>query len=757
MKKAAFFLTVIALMLATFTSCHKTTSTVEAPVSMDELKVSSEFNWESSRSINLTVGINMLPANIGKLTKISVYSSSPVDESNLLISGAAGYGSPFEYTLTVPSLLKKIYLKVEDGAGFSQIDSVQVSSTINHMFTQNLLKNVMSTATDPDCSGATPEKTLSGNQSYTINNGTWYVTGTFTGSINFGSSGASINVCGTFNPQNINNMGTGCFIAVTQGGTFQMNNSLVMGNGSRLTLFSNSHISLGGLNMNGTTPRIINYGNDFVINSQFSPNGSLENYGSMVLNGGLNVNSTATLFVTTGSLTINGNLNLNTSITNNGSIEVFGQFNLNGGTLYHNCKLIVHQDMNLSSGNLTMNGAYLKETGSLQINSGATILLKNNSMISTSTYQQNTEVQGTGGRSTIKISTSGLINGQSKVNGSIEMLTPTGTLTAGNSANFINGAKITKISTPTNILPVSACNPEGVGGTPPVPDADADGVPDNLDNYPNDATRAFDNYYPSKTSYGSLAFEDLWPAKGDYDLNDLVVDYRYRIVTNAQNKVVDINPNFYVRAAGATLSSGFGIQVDGVLAGQVASVSGNSLHQSYISVASNGVENNQSKAVIIVFDNFNHVIHRAGSNGFYNTDPTLPQGYGDTVKVNIHLASPLAQSIVGSPPYNPFLIKGMNRPVEIHLADHTPTSMANTGLFGTDGDNSIPGNGRYYKTSTNLPWALNFPAKFEYTDERIPIIQGYNHFATWSQSSGSQYPDWYLNQSGYRNPTKIYQ
>ena len=758
MKKIFLLITITLIISGIITGCHKSVTSDPEVSTMDNLKVPAGFSWETSRLVNMAIGIDLLEANIGSLCRISVYDGNPERNGNLLVTGASGYAAPFEYALRIPTTAQKLFLMAEDGNGFSRTDSVTVTDNISYTFTQTLFKSSQSTSSDPDCSGATPAKTLSGNQTYTINNGTWYVTGSFTGSINFGSSGASINVCGNFHPQNINNMGTQCFIAVTQGGTFQMENSLVMGNGSRLTLFSNSHISLGGLNMNGTTPRIINYGNDFVINSQFSPNGSLENYGAMVMNGGLNVNSTATLFVSTGSLTINGNFNLNTTFTNNGAIEVFGQFNLNSGaTLYHNCKMIVHQDMNLNSGNLTMNGAYLKETGSLQINSGATVLLKNNSMFSTSTYGQNTTIQGTGGRSEIKVSSSGYINGQNKVSGSIEMVTPTGLLTTGGSANFNNGATLKAIASGTNIIPVSTCNPEGIGGTPPPSDVDGDGVPDNLDNYPTDATRAFDNYYPSKTTYGTLAFEDLWPSKGDYDLNDLVVDYQFRVVTNAQNKVVDIKPVFHVRAAGAGLSNGFGFQIDGVLKGQVASVSGSSLLHGYISVASNGVENNQDKAVVIVFDNFNNVIHRQGNNGYYHTDPLVTTGYGDTIKMNIHLSSPLALSVVGSPPYNPFLIKNMTRPVEIHLADHLPTSLANTGLFGTGNDNSNAAAGRYYKTASNLPWALNIPVKFDYTSEHIPIIQGYSHFATWAQSAGAQYADWYTNLAGYRSSGKIYQ
>ncbi len=79
---------------------------------------------------------------------------------------------------------------------------------------------------------------------------------------------------------------------------------------------------------------------------------------------------------------------------------------------------------------------------------------------------------------------------------------------------------------------------------PPVADVDGDGIPDDQDDYPNDPLRAFDNYFPA-AGFGSLAFEDLWPGKGDYDFNDVVVDYRFQTVTNALNQVVEIFGTFY--------------------------------------------------------------------------------------------------------------------------------------------------------------------------------------------------------------------
>jgi hypothetical protein len=53
------------------------------------------------------------------------------------------------------------------------------------------------------------------------------------------------------------------------------------------------------------------------------------------------------------------------------------------------------------------------------------------------------------------------------------------------------------------------------------------------------------NCHTNTTSfiYGTLAYEDLWPSKGDYDFNDLVVDYDFNIVKNNQ----EVAQNCYVR------------------------------------------------------------------------------------------------------------------------------------------------------------------------------------------------------------------
>ena len=92
-------------------------------------------------------------------------------------------------------------------------------------------------------------------------------------------------------------------------------------------------------------------------------------------------------------------------------------------------------------------------------------------------------------------------------------------------------------------------------------DQDLDGVPDNSDDYPTDPTKAFNNYTPSKSGYSSLAYEDLWPGKGDYDFNDMVITYRFNEITNAQNQVVEIDATLIPEAIGASYHSAFAFQL----------------------------------------------------------------------------------------------------------------------------------------------------------------------------------------------------
>jgi len=287
-------------------------------------------------------------------------------------------------------------------------------------------------------------------------------------------------------------------------------------------------------------------------------------------------------------------------------------------------------------------------------------------------------------------------------------------------------------------------------------DSDGDGVSDSEDTYPNDPARAFKNYFPAD-GFGSLAFEDLWPGKGDYDFNDLVVDYRFTIVTNSANKVTEVLSTFVTRALGAEFANGFGFQFPGanILSSNVQ-VEGCKLLDNYITLNDNGTEANQNKVTVIVFDNAKKIMQSVSGFGV-NVVPGTPYVKPDTMVVNIGF-TPGVYSIsdLNLNNFNPFLIVNKERGKEIHLPNYAPTNLADPAYFNTSEDASNPSTGVYYKTAENLPWAINLASSYDYTIEGAMVTNAYTKFRNWAETSGLQFPDWYVKKDGYRNTGSIY-
>jgi LruC domain-containing protein len=287
-------------------------------------------------------------------------------------------------------------------------------------------------------------------------------------------------------------------------------------------------------------------------------------------------------------------------------------------------------------------------------------------------------------------------------------------------------------------------------------DTDGDGVLDQLDAFPNDPSKAFITYAPSLTEWSTLAFEDNWPNKGDYDLNDLVVNYRYTFVSNSRNGVVEMTGEYQPVAAGAAYKNGFGVQFP-IAASAVASVSGQSLLKNYIQLGANQVEAGQSRAVIIPFDNHENLLKNPDGFSQVNTDLNRAKVVPSKATVNIRFTSPIPMATLGTAPFNPFLIVNQIRGTEIHLPNNAPTDRATAALFGTGEDNTTSATGRFYLSKENSPWGLSFTDAFTYPTEGKPIHEAYLHFNDWVKSGGVLYKDWYVNTgTGYRNSLGIY-
>ncbi|MET1258064.1 LruC domain-containing protein [Flagellimonas sp. DF-77] len=254
-------------------------------------------------------------------------------------------------------------------------------------------------------------------------------------------------------------------------------------------------------------------------------------------------------------------------------------------------------------------------------------------------------------------------------------------------------------------------------------DADGDGINDELDDFPFDPNKAFNNFQPSVNSTGKLVYEDLWPSQGDYDFNDLALDYSFNLIANGDNLVTSLDATFTIENIGGSLHNGFAfvLPIDPSL---IDGIEGQVLNGTYESVAANGTETgtNTDETVIIV------------AGDCFDLE-------GQTLSLTIDFTTPIDPNALGDVPFNTFLIANQDRAKEVHLPDLPPTSKAD--YLGTADDFSDPASGRYYKTDTNLPWALNIYEGFQTPPESIPITLQYPRFVNWANSGGTQDLDWY--------------
>ena len=282
-------------------------------------------------------------------------------------------------------------------------------------------------------------------------------------------------------------------------------------------------------------------------------------------------------------------------------------------------------------------------------------------------------------------------------------------------------------------------------------------------------------FYPSKTGFGTIAFEDSWPHTADYDMNDLVVDYNVEAVLDPadNNYISAINMKIILRAAGAGFSNGFGISFKYWWSSSevydIADVTGTHLTESIISNNANGTENGTTFPSIILFDNAKTLL--VGSS---NTDPTKSFLTPDTLEISINFNTPVINWNLEFPLQNPFIFVDQNRGREIHLGDNYPTLLADPSLFRTSADdteqlvidemytrsvNMGGGAMKAYKTAAphNLPWGILISdSKFVYPTERSVILDGYTYFGNWAEAWGWNYTDWYEDNSGFRDNSYLY-
>lgn len=214
---------------------------------------------------------------------------------------------------------------------------------------------------------------------------------------------------------------------------------------------------------------------------------------------------------------------------------------------------------------------------------------------------------------------------------------------------------------------------------------------------------------------GTLLFEDIWPSGGDYDMNDVIVEYTQNIIfelgSDGSSIVKQIVDEFTPVWNGATYTNAFAYQID---AAQVGS----------LTLPEGAVYEQDVHSIVVYADNAQSL----------NKTFTIKRTFNGELKKEDIKA------------YNPYIIvhyqAGASNRQEVHLPKMLPTDRADKSLNYTGDDAYYIDKGGKYPFAMDVP-VLNFTPVTERS--RIGSAGEYPGFNHWVNGE-SGYESWYLNK-----------
>ena len=229
---------------------------------------------------------------------------------------------------------------------------------------------------------------------------------------------------------------------------------------------------------------------------------------------------------------------------------------------------------------------------------------------------------------------------------------------------------------------------------------------------------------------GVYAFEDLWPNKGDYDLNDAIVNAKHEKEFNDKGKI--IKETFYLTTYQnyVELTNGLALTLN--------------TKKEPSSIAMKKVASGSTEAEEVSFTKDGNVYYLTEDfNGELGTTYILELTYTNPLESSADLAS-----------IQPFIYRSEgNQNWEVHIPMEAPTTKMNTSYFGKGDDRSNPADGSYFVRQGNYPFGFYLKnadiSAFEETilkreNESISIDKFFPGFLDWSISGGTTNQDWYL-------------
>ncbi|MCL1145402.1 LruC domain-containing protein [Shewanella marinintestina] len=268
------------------------------------------------------------------------------------------------------------------------------------------------------------------------------------------------------------------------------------------------------------------------------------------------------------------------------------------------------------------------------------------------------------------------------------------------------------------------------------------------------------NYYPSSSTFTTLAYEDLYPDQGDFDMNDVVVQLRI-IEYVKNNKVRRIGFEAQLAAMGAAYHNGFAVHLPGVSRGKIKE-SLISWSIDNIEQTESPLETGQTNAVFVFTQDLSDYVTLEQGCEYLRTETGCETAFRTTWSLDIPFDTPVDESIVPAFPYDPFIfatpntdhglaaknVVGANpgRQLEIHLKNQAPTDKFSTNYFGARDDASNPGASQYFQDENGMAWAIEIPVDWKHPKEKERLDNAYTEFVDFAaDSTGNTNPTWYEN------------
>ncbi|GCB33502.1 LruC domain-containing protein [Bacteroides faecalis] len=252
------------------------------------------------------------------------------------------------------------------------------------------------------------------------------------------------------------------------------------------------------------------------------------------------------------------------------------------------------------------------------------------------------------------------------------------------------------------------------------------------------------------SSRGILSFEDYWPAKGDYDMNDMIIEYKRDIYKNVlTGKVQKIVDTFVPKHNGATTQNGFGYQLTGISNSDIVKITIESEGITSKFMEGQKLEPGQDYPTIILFDDIKTALNKTFTVTMDIVKEKLPEQAFTPFFNSEHW-----EKIYSKFNLNPFIIISSNieRGKEAHIVKFPPTQKMDRSYFNDKFDKSNPEIGLYYVNDENLPTGLQLSGvsigttkgkDFLIPIEKTSIKEAYPKFEAWASSFGAKESTWW--------------